>query len=157
MRMRFRRSPTVQSRSAMLLMPGILLLFLAIGGLLVLFAVWSAQEGDTDHMLLFGAFGSTFCTAAVFALFGTWRDRRAYRRDLGRKDAFPEQPWLWYREWASGRVASHGRTRMIMFWSVAVFWSAIVGTMFFAGLPEFRRGSPVLVGFVPFGAISLLF
>ena len=94
MRMRFRRSPMVKSRAAMFFMTAFALLFLAIGALLVLFATWSAEEGDTEDMLLFGAFGSTFCTAAVFTVFGTWRDRRAYRRDLARKEALPEQPWL---------------------------------------------------------------
>ncbi len=157
MRMRFRRSPMAQSRAAMLVATAFMVLFLAVGGLLVVFAVWSAQEGDTDHMLLFAAFGSTFCTAAVGALFGTWRDRRAHRRDLERKKELPDEPWRWYEEWASGRVASHGCAKMIMFWSVAVFWSAIVGSMFLVGLPEFKQGSPVSIGMIPFGAISVLF
>jgi hypothetical protein len=141
----------------MLFLSAFALLFLAVGGILVLFAVWSARDGDTGDMLLFAAFGATFCTAAPFAVLSTWRDRRAHRLDLERKDDFPGQPWRWYQEWASGRVASHGRARMIMFWSVAVFWNAIVGSMFFAALPEFRQGSPVLMGVVPFGAIGLLF
>ncbi len=157
MRMRFRRSPVARSRAAMLFATAFMVLFLAIGALLVVFAVWSAQEGDTDNMLLFAAFGSTFCTAAIGALFGSWRERRAHRRDLARKDALPDQPWRWYEEWASGRVASHGCAKMILFWSVAVFWSAVVGSMFFAGLPEFKHGSPVLMGIIPFGAVGLLF
>ena len=157
MRMRFRRSPVLQSRTAMLFATAFVVLFLAVGALLVVFAVWSAQEGDTDSTLVFAAFGSTFCTAVVWALFGNLRARRAHRRDLGRKDAFPEEPWRWYEEWASGRVASHGCAKMIMFWSVAVFWSAIVGSMFLVGLPEFKQGSPVLIGMIPFGAISVLF
>ncbi len=102
MRMRFRRSPVAQSRTATLFATAFMLLFLAIGALLLVFAVWSAQEGDTDNMLLFAAFGSTFCTAAVWALFGSWRERRAHRRDLKRKDALPDEPWRWYEEWASG-------------------------------------------------------
>ena len=156
MRMRARRSPMVQSRAAILFGVFFVLLFLSIGVILVAFAVWSAGDGYTEGMLLGGAFGSTFCTAAVWTLYDGWRERRAYRRDLERRDALPDQPWRWYGEWASGRVASHGRARMITFWSVAVFWSAAVGSMFFAALPDFQRGSPVLMGVILFGAISLL-
>ena len=155
MRMRPRRTPVLQSRGWFVFGIAFMGLFSVIGSFLLLGA-WSCfEEGDGKNGLLFLSFGAAFFTAGTFSIWGSFRGRRTHKRDLGRKAEHPDEPWLWFDEWKDGWVAGHGHTKMIVVWCVAIFWSAIVGSMFFSGLDEFRRGSPVLVGTVPFLAISV--
>ncbi|MFQ5416640.1 MAG: hypothetical protein ACE5FL_06255, partial [Myxococcota bacterium] len=153
--MRARRAPALQSRAAFAFVIAAMGLFSAIGVFLLLGGWLSFEESDLENGPIFLAFGAMFFTAGSFGIWGSVRDRRIHRRDLARKQRHPDQPWLWFDEWQSGRIRGHGREKMIATWCVAFFWSAIVGSMFFAGIGEFRRGSPVLVGTVPFLAISL--
>lgn len=155
--MRARRSPIMQSRGSALFATAFMLVFLVIGLFLLLGAWVLAGDGDVDDALILLAFGTPFSLAAIFGIRGTWRELRIHRRDLAYKEAYPDEPWLWYDEWRSGRVAGHGGQKMRVIWCVAVFWSGVVGSMFFSGIPEFQRGSPVLVGTIPFIAISLGF
>jgi hypothetical protein len=157
MRMRARRSPVLQSRGAFLFGIAFMGLFALIGSLILLGAWFSFEGGDLEAGLLFLSFGSMFFTAGTFGIWGSFRERRIHKRDLARKEEHPDEPWLWFDEWKDGRVGGHGREKMIVVWCVAIFWSAIVGSMLFTGVGEFRRGSPVLVGTVPFLAISVGF
>jgi len=157
MRMRPRRTPVLQPRGWFVFGIAFMGLFTLIGSFLLLGAWIIFEEGDLEGGLLFLSFGAMFFTAGTFSTWSSFRDRRIHKRDLRRKQEHPDEPWLWFDEWKSGRVRGNGRQKTIVVWCVAIFWSAIVGSMFFAGLGEFRSGSPVLVGTVPFLAISVGF
>ena len=157
MRMRYRRTPVLQSRGWFVFGITVMGLFSAIGSFILLGAWFSFEEGDLESGLLFLSFGAMFFTASTFGAWSSFRDRRIHKRDLARQEDHPGEPWLWFDEWKSGRVRGNGRQKAIVVWCVAIFWSAIVGSMFFSGLGEFRRGSPVLVGTVPFLAIAVGF
>jgi hypothetical protein len=157
MRMRPRRSPALQSRGWFAFGIAFMGLFSLIGSFLLLGAWACFDEGDSETGLLLLSFGATFFTAGTLAIRGSFRERRAHKRDLARKAEHPDEPWRWFDRWKDGRVAGDGRTKMMVVWCVAIFWSAVVGSMFYSGLSEFRRGSPVLVGTVPFLAISVGF
>jgi len=147
----------LQSRAAFLFGIAIIGLFGVIGTFILMGAWFSFEEGDPEYVFLFGAFGSMFFTAGVFGIWRTCRDRRVHQRDLARKEANPDEPWLWFDEWRDGRVGGHGREKMIVIWCVAIFWSSVVGSIFCLSLSEFRQVSPVLVSMAPFIAISLGF
>jgi len=157
MRMRSRRSPALQSRGWFAFGITFMGVFSLIGAFLLLGAWAFLDEGDSENGLLLLSFGSAFFAAGTLGIRGSFRERRTHQRDLARKAKHPDEPWLWFDNWKDGRIAGDGRTKMMVIWCVAVFWSAVVGSMFYSGLDDFRRGSPVLVGTVPFLAISVGF
>lgn len=157
MRMRSRRSPALQSQGWFAFGITFMGVFSLIGAFLLLGAWAFLDEGDSENGLLLLSFGSAFFAAGTLGIRGSFREQRTHQRDLARKAEHPDEPWRWFDNWKDGRIAGDGRTKMMVIWCVAVFWSAVVGSMFYSGLDDFRRGSPVLVGTVPFLAISVGF
>jgi hypothetical protein len=47
------------------------------------------------------------------------REQEAIRK------AHPDQPWLWRREWAAGRIPDASRSTMWISWGVTAFWNLI--------------------------------
>jgi hypothetical protein len=122
-----RRTPPKQISSAVA--SGCVALFLlpfaAAGTFTAVKAVQLAKPGSWHDAVLYGIFALTFGGVGYGGLAGI---RVAYRR---MKEAEAVQalhsgePWLWRRDWASGRIDDTGRENVLAAWIFATLWNLV--------------------------------
>jgi hypothetical protein len=79
---------------------------------------WRTAAFMSVFALVFG--GAGFGLAAA-ALYGR---REVARRELAAA-RYPDQPWLWRQDWASGRIEDAGHKGQYGLWIFAAFWNLI--------------------------------
>jgi hypothetical protein len=121
-------APTDAPRSSRLAAGcGVLFLipFALAGGITAVQAVRLAQAGNWRNALILGAGALTFGGVGFGGMAGL---RVAYHRlqDVeALKAKNPSQPWLWRRDWASGRIEDSTRVDLLGAWVLAAFWNLI--------------------------------
>ena len=112
------------------------------------------QEGLA--LLLFGLVFAGFTAGAVSLMIVGRRKLNDLERLRG---MHPEQPWLWQREWASGRIQDSGRWMLWGAWIFATIWNLVAVPVGFIGvraaLQEGNRAGLVALLF-PLAGIGLL-
>lgn len=102
-----------------------LLPFFAVGvGTAVLVFIRLGQ-GNWAEAGFFAIFAVSFGGMASFFLFAAVRSRRQEAERESLRAQFPEEPWSWNPQWASGRIESGSKTRMVFALFFAVLWNAI--------------------------------
>jgi hypothetical protein len=83
------------------------------------------RSGDTDELA-----GATV-VPAFFSMVGFGMialgvySARSAKRVAELKARYPDSPWMWNEEWASGRINGGGKATMIVTWVIALVWNAI--------------------------------
>lgn len=116
---------------------------------------WPTLIVPAGAMLLFGGFG--FGLLALLLI-----GRRGRRRELALAQAHPDEPWLWKKEWASGRIRSSSGSLVgpLVF---AAFWNVFCLTACLAfvfnrppATPRGHQDEQLFWWFIiPFGSIGL--
>jgi hypothetical protein len=60
---------------------------------------------------------------------GSFRWRRYAKR------RYPDEPWMWRKEWANGRIRSSSKQIMLFAWVFALFWNAVSFPVVGSNLP----------------------
>ena len=72
-----------------------------------------------EAALFFGLFAVTFGGVGLGGIAAVLAGRRRQQEALVAR--YPESPWLWRSDWASGRIVDSGRTTMFTAWVFAAF------------------------------------
>jgi hypothetical protein len=102
-----------------------LLPFGAVGIGAALLAARRAAQGNLHEALSLLLFAVVFGGVAA----GGWRllllAHRKMRTDETLQARYPNQPWMWRSDWASGRITDSNHMLLWSSWSFAIFWNLI--------------------------------
>ncbi len=74
-------------------------------------------EGDREQVVLALIFSSIFtCVGLGIMGLGVFGRRRATEQ-AGLEDRYPQEPWMWKKEWAEGRITGDGRSGAVGLWA----------------------------------------
>ncbi len=108
---------------------GCLLLFMApfaMGGVIAgVQAVRLAAAGDYGQAAFLGIFALTFGGVGIGGMVAAAFGRRKAVETAALASRHPEAPWLWRKDWASGRIADSTRGTMWGAWAFAALWNLI--------------------------------
>ena len=104
--------------------------------------------------LLFGViFSSVGFGLMLAAVFGS----RIHQRELRQQAEHPSEPWLWRKDWASGRIPSQTRGNMIGAWIFAASWNLVSAPILYMVPRQAARNPAVFIGLLfPIAGIFLL-
>ena len=92
--------------------------------------------------------------AVIYA--GIYGNRRL-REQAATEEFNPQSPWLWQKDWASGRAESKDRNNAIGLWAAAIFVNGIVLTIAISVLPQLRRAQdPKAFFLLAFGVVGVI-
>jgi hypothetical protein len=57
------------------------------------------------------------------------------------RERYPQEPWLWRKEWQERKIPSTSTRLAIFFWCFGLFWNAIAIPTGILALPEFQAGN----------------
>jgi len=72
---------------------------------------------------------------------------RAQKELAAVEQSQPDSPWLWKKDWATGRSESRDRNNAASLWVAAIFWNAIVLTVSAFAVPKMWRSADPKVFF----------
>jgi hypothetical protein len=151
------------SRKSINLGVGCLILFLvpfaSVGAFTAVMAVQRAAARNWTEALFYGLFGVTFGGVGFGGIAAALIGRRKLREQAALEARYPESPWLWRSEWASGRIVDSGRATMFMAWVFAAFWNLVSFPTGFLGVrAAIQEGKPaaLLALLFPLVGIGLL-
>jgi hypothetical protein len=102
-------------------------------------------------------FGVIFCGVGFGLMSVVVFGSRMYRHDLQLQAEHPSEPWLWRKDWASGRVQSQTRSNMIGAWIMAALWNAASAPILFIIPRQAAKNPAVLIGAIfPVAGVYLL-
>ncbi len=122
-----------------------LLPFAAVGVYNVGVGVLRLLEGHWRVGLTTLLFGTAF--AGFAAAFGAvvLLGLRKHKELAALKEKHPEQPWLWRRDWAAGRIEDSHRYIGWVAWIFAIMWNVVSIPIGLAGVQQaLRDGKPML-------------
>ena len=108
---------------------GCLVLFLvpfaSVGAFTAVMAVQRVAAGRWTEALFFSLFAVTFGGVGVGGITLALAGRRKMEAQAGLEARYPDSPWLWRSDWASGRIVDSTRATMFIAWVFAAFWNLI--------------------------------
>jgi hypothetical protein len=107
--------------------------------------------GNWRNAVLLGAGALTFGGVGFGGLAGLRLGYHRLKETEALKANHPEQPWLWRRDWASGRIEDSTRVDLLGAWVFAAFWNLVAFPAGYLGLVAVLREHK------PAGLIALLF
>jgi hypothetical protein len=125
--------------------------FAVAGSILGGQALRMASAGNWRNAVLLGAGALTFGGVGFGGLAGLRVGYHRLRETEALKANNPEQPWLWRRDWASGRIEDSTRVDLLGAWVFAAFWSLVAFPAGYLGLEAALREHKLA------GLIALLF
>jgi hypothetical protein len=139
---------------------GCLMLFalpFAGGGLLALVAGihdYPAKPGAIVAIIM----GGLFVAIGILLVVGAWYAKSAADKTAAQKTAYPDKPWMWRTDWASGVIADANKAGTIGFWIFAIIWSAVAIPVAFLATPQLRDEPwlALLVGLFPLAGVIML-
>jgi hypothetical protein len=96
-------------------------------------------QGNWREGLPFLLFGAVFTGFAAGGLVLIVWGRRKLREMERLRTMHPDQPWLWRRAWAAGRIHDSTRRTLWVSWIFAAFWNAISLPVGFLGVQAALR------------------
>ncbi|HEX6805972.1 MAG TPA: hypothetical protein VF133_20020 [Terriglobales bacterium] len=92
-----------------------------------------------------GIFASVFAMIGAAIMVGAVAGYRQQKRDAEVKDANPDSPWLWRKDWAESRAVSKSRNTVYGWWIGTVLLSMLFVPMAAINVPSlWRRSDPAL-------------
>ncbi len=102
-------------------------------------------------------FGLIFSTVGFGLMSLPILGPRLRRRAEQQQAEHPSEPWLWRKEWASGRIPSQTRGNMIGAWLFAAIWNSVSAPIVYFVPREASRNPAALIGLLfPLAGIYLL-
>jgi hypothetical protein len=112
----------------------------------------AAQWREAGMLCLFAlVFGGVGFGLLIAGFFGT----RKLKQDQAREQQFPDEPWRWRDDWASGHIVSSNRNTMWGAWIFAILWNGISSMVWFALPQELEKGNKAAFIGLIFPAIGL--
>jgi hypothetical protein len=102
-----------------------LLPFAGTGIFITILALRAALSGDFGQAALLTMFALVFGGVGIGGIFGVFAIRRKLMETESLKARHPDSPWLWRKDWASGRIEDAGRATMWVAWGFAGLWNLI--------------------------------
>jgi uncharacterized membrane protein YedE/YeeE len=102
-----------------------LLPFAAVGAVTAVLAVKGLSEGNTSQALFLSLFAIVFGGVGFGGIAAALVGRRKAQAPQSREAAFPDAPWLWRQDWASGLIADSGKQTLIGTWIFTLLWNLI--------------------------------
>jgi hypothetical protein len=136
-----------------------LLPFAAVGTVTAVLAVQRAASGNWQEALFFGLFALTFGGVGFGGIAAGLAGRHKLKEQAVLEAKYPDQPWLWRSDWASGRIVDSSRVTMFTAWIFAAFWNLISFPTGFLGVrAAIQEGKPaaLLALLFPLVGIGLL-
>lgn len=111
-------------------------------------------QGQTWLGLLFGLIFSTIGFGLmVVAVLGP----RLRQRELQQQAEHPSEPWLWRKDWASGRIPSQTRGNLIGAWVFAVLWNLVSAPLLYTVARQAAKNPAAFIGLLfPIAGVFLL-
>ena len=91
-------------------------------------------------------FGVVFCTIGFGVMFAAIFGSRLHQRDLCQQAEHPSEPWLWRKDWSSGRIPSQTRGNTVGSWIFAALWNAVSAPMLYLIPREAAKNPAALIG-----------
>jgi hypothetical protein len=88
-------------------------------------AVERLAQGNWYGALFFAFFAITFGGVGFAGLALALAGRRKLKEQDALKASHPDEPWLWQKDWASGRIDDANRGTMWAAWVFAIFWNLV--------------------------------
>lgn len=134
--------------------------FAGFGVVALVTAAKKLREGAARDALMFGMFGLVFGGVGFGLMaFAVFSGRQA-KRLKGRQALYPNSPWLWREDWASGQIRPNQRAAALAMWGFAVFWNAISWMVTIAFLTDSTKSHPrglfLLIFLFPAIGVALL-
>lgn len=109
----------------------------AIAGLAVLLflAPEKLRGGSLEDKIGILVVGVLFALVGAGLIAVTLRAHAEGQRNGALRERYPDAPWMWRREWASGQIRGSASLIMIFTWCFAAFWNAIAWPV----LPQILR------------------
>jgi hypothetical protein len=113
-----------------------LLPFAGTGLFIAGLAVRAALAGEPGQAAFLAMFALVFGGAGIGGILGAFAMRRKLAEVDLLKERHPAAPWLWRKDWASGRIEDAGRVTMWVAWVFAGIWNLIGLPVGFMGVRE---------------------
>jgi hypothetical protein len=132
--------------------------FAGFGLLAVYKAIDNLVHGKVMDGLFFCIFGFVFSGVGFGLMFATIFGARLQARTNALKIAHPNEPWLWRKDWADGRINSSTKAAMWLAWIFAAFWNSISSGVFFSIAAKKPHDAGIYVAMLfPIIGLGLLF
>jgi len=106
---------------------------------------------------IFGAmFALVFATIGGGLMFGAVYGYGKQKEDQATKEANPDSPWLWRKDWAANRAESLKRSTIYGWWIGAGLVSMIVVPVLVGALPQLLDSNPIALLLIGFALIPTL-
>ena len=102
-----------------------LLPFAGVGVFTAALAVQRAAGGNWQEALFLGLFGLTFGAVGIGGIAAALAGTRKLKEQAALESRYPDQPWLWRPDWASGRIMDSGRSTVVFVWIFTIFWNLL--------------------------------
>jgi len=135
------------------------LVFFSVGVAGFIHGVGMWQRGAANAVsqtllpLIFVAIGGLIMAGGMAVWFGGKRQAAAQAQH-------PDEPWLWNKAWAGGRITDSNKAAMIVAWVFAGIWNAISAPGLFMAAPQMIRKHDIkvlLVLLFPLVGMGILF
>jgi hypothetical protein len=108
---------------------GCLMLFLmpfaGVGVVTAGLAVQRAAAGNWREALFYSVFALTFGGVGLGGIAAALAGSRKVKDQEALESKYPDQPWLWRQDWASGRIGDANRSTVLTAWIFAAFWNLV--------------------------------
>jgi hypothetical protein len=102
-----------------------LLPFAGIGVFTAIQALQRAAAGNWKEALFLGLFGLTFGAVGIGGIAAALAGTRKLKEQSALESRYPDRPWLWRQDWASGRIMDTGRRTVVFAWIFTIFWNLV--------------------------------
>lgn len=122
-------------------------------GIAVIFS--APRSTGRDLVMRVGA-GSVFVVAGLALIFGALAVSGAAAKSFQLRQRYPDQPWMWRRDWAANAINDQGALGLSFFWLFAIIWNLISFPIAFVFPWREVRDTPIVVVPFLFPAIGVL-
>jgi hypothetical protein len=137
-----------------------LLPFCAVGVFMGIRTILELLKGSTDweQIILSTVFALLFGGVGFGLMVVAFKAKKDHEREEELKKRHPDEPWLWRKDWAEGKIRSSSRKEMAMAWALTAFVLFISVPLVPAVIDEAGKGGKAaLVGLVfPLIGLGLL-
>jgi hypothetical protein len=104
-------------------------------------AVNKASAGQWRDAGMLGLFALLFGGVGFGLMIGGIIGARKLKQTQALAEQFPDEPWRWREDWASGRIIASNRSTMLGAWVFAILWNGIANMIWFALPQELEKGN----------------
>ncbi|HEU5303725.1 MAG TPA: hypothetical protein VFU40_03690 [Gemmatimonadales bacterium] len=102
-----------------------LLPFAGAGVVTAVLALQRAAAGNWQEALFLGLFALTFGGVGIGGIVAGLAGSRKLKEQAALEARYPGQPWLWRRDWASGRIIDVGRSKAVSALMFTLLWNLV--------------------------------